>query len=298
MKSNRRQRTLEEREARLAYMLIIPTFAIVFGVTIFPLLYNVYLSFHDVTLGNLGENPPFIGLQNYVEVINDYRFLPALTVTIGYTLAGAILAILAGLAAAVLLNIKFRGRGIARGIFLFPYIAPVVALTIVWSWILQPDYGVANWFLEEAGLISRGLPWLFMKPYAIIMVILFEGWRYFPFAMLLILARLQAIPVDLYEAAEVDGANIIQRFRYVTLPELRYILAVIFLLRFMWNFNKFDDIFLLTGGAAGTRVLTILVYRYFSTLPLMIGKASATAMFLFIFLIIFVPIFVRRVLKW
>jgi multiple sugar transport system permease protein len=127
-------------------------------------------------------------------------------------------------------------------------------------------------------------------------VILFEGWRYFPFAFLFFLARLQALPDELYEAAAVDGAVPSQRFWYITLPQLSGVFATLFLLRFIWTFNKFDDIYLLTGGGAGTEIITVQIYEYLTGRS-NIGAASALAVVLALFLIILVPLYVRFVAR-
>jgi len=290
-------KTLRRREAFLAYTLIIPSLVVIFGIIIFPLFYNIWLSFHHVTLGNLGSKAPFAGLTNYTKVVCDSRFLSALIITMIYSLTGVILSLLLGLAAALLLNRSFKGRALLRGVFLFPYIAPAVSLAFIWRWILNPVYGVGNWALVEAGFLEKPTAWLSEEPLALLTVILFEGWRYFPFDMLFILARLQAIPHELYEAADIDGAGPWQKFVYITLPELRYVLAVLFLLRFIWTVNKFDDIFLLTGGAAGTRVLPILIYDY-SFRMYDFGMGAATSMFLLMLLFVSMVIYVRKVINW
>jgi len=142
--------------------------------------------------------------------------------------------------------------------------------------------------LPKAYLATRGL--------ALGLVVLFQAWRYFPFAMLMLLARLQAIDKTLYEAADVDGASAIQKFANVTLPELRYVLGSIFLLRLMWTFNKFDDIFLLTGGGFGTKVLPVLTYE-FSFRLFDFGKGAASSMILMIILVIFMVFYVRIVMR-
>jgi multiple sugar transport system permease protein len=142
--------------------------------------------------------------------------------------------------------------------------------------------------LPKAYLAERGL--------AIWLVILFQGWRYFPFAMLMILARLQAIDSTLYEAVDVDGGNIWHKFRYVTLPDLRYILGAIFLLRLLWTFNKFDDIWLLTGGGYGTNVLPVLTYQ-FSFKSFDFGKGAAAAMILLVVLVIFIIVYITTVMR-
>ncbi len=202
-----------------------------------------------------------------------------------------------GLAAALLLNQPFRGRGLTRAIFLFPYVAPVVSIAFVWRWLLDPrPSGVLNDILMNLNIIDLPMAYLSQRGLALVLVIVFEAWRYFPFAMLMILARLQAIDSTLYEAAEVDGANVIQKFWNITVPELRYVLGSIFLLRLMWTFNKFDDIFLLTGGGFGTKVLPVLTYE-FSFRLFDFGRGAATAMILLVILVIFIAFYVGIVMR-
>jgi multiple sugar transport system permease protein len=170
-------------------------------------------------------------------------------------------------------------------------------VAFVWRWILDPrPSGVLNDILLRLGLIDLPIAYLATRGLALVLVILFEGWRYFPFAMLMILARLQAIDRTMYEAADVDGASIWQKFRHVTLPELRYVIGAIFLLRLMWTFNKFDDIFLLTGGGFGTKVLPILTYE-FSFKLFDFGRGAATAMILLIILVIFMVFYIGIVMR-
>ena len=293
-------RTLAQREARLAYLLIIPTFAIVAGLVIFPAFFNIWISLHRVGLDNLNDvfHAPFSGLDNYVRAARDYAFPDALQTSVLYSFAATILTVLMGLGAAILLNRSFRGRGLVRAIFLIPYIAPLISVAYIWKWLLDPTVrGVANWTFIKLGVIDEPVAWLGKQGLALAVVILFEGWRYFPFAMLMILARLQAIDLALYEAAAVDGANRLHQFWYITLPELRYVLGTIFLLRLMWTFNKFDDVFLLTSGGFGTRVLPILTYE-FSFKLFDFGQGAATSMFLVIILLAFMLIYIRKVLQW
>jgi multiple sugar transport system permease protein len=215
-----RARTMAQREARLAYLLIVPTFAIVAGLVIFPAFFNVWISLHRVGLDNLNDvfHAPFVGLDNYLRAARDYAFPDALQTSVVYSFAATILTVLLGLGAALLLNRKFRGRGLVRAIFLIPYIAPLISVAYVWKWLLDPTVrGVANWTLIKLGLMNEPVAWLGKQGLALVIVILFEGWRYFPFAMLMILARLQAIDAALYEAAAVDGANRWHQFWSITL---------------------------------------------------------------------------------
>ncbi len=298
--------SLQKREARLAWSLILPTALIVFGLVIFPAIFSVWVSFHDVGLHNLNDvfNAPFVGFENYLKVFDDFAFKfqglnnwGAAVTSVVYSFSATVLTIAIGLIAALLLNRPFRGRGLARAVFLFPYVAPIVSVAFVWRWILDPrPSGVVNDILMRLGVIDLPKAYLSTRGLALLLVILIEAWRYFPFAMLMILARLQAIDNTLYEAAEVDGANTRQKFFHITLPELRYVLGAVFLLRLMWTFNKFDDIFLLTGGGFGTKVLPILTYE-FSFRLFDFGRGAATAMILLLILVVFMAFYIRIVMR-
>ncbi|MHB8777806.1 MAG: carbohydrate ABC transporter permease [Anaerolineales bacterium] len=301
-----RWNALQAREARLAWLLLFPTALIVFGLIIFPAVFSVWISFHDVGLRNLNDvfHAPPVGWSNYIRATQDFAFkyqgptnLGAAVTSIVYSFSATVLTVLIGLGAALLLNRPFTGRGITRAVFLFPYVAPIVSVAFVWRWLLDPrPSGVVNDLLMRAGVIDMPLGYLSTRGLALLLIIIFEAWRYFPFAMLMILARLQAIDNTLYEAAEVDGANTWQKFLSVTLPELRYVLGAIFLLRLMWTFNKFDDIFLLTGGGFGTKVLPVLTYE-FSFRLFDFGRGAATAMMLLVVLCVFMLIYVRVVMR-
>ena len=302
----RRWNSLQSRESRLAWMLILPTAIIVFGLVVFPAIFSIWISFHDVGLNNLNNvfSAPFIALENYIKVFQDFSFKfqgmqswGAAVTSVVYSFSATILTLVVGLIAALLLNTPFRARGLARAIFLFPYVAPIVSVAFVWRWILDPrPSGVLNDILMRLGVIDLPKAYLATRGLALLLVIIFEAWRYFPFAMLMILARLQAIDSTLYEAAKVDGANTFQQFRHVTLPELRYVLGAIFLLRLMWTFNKFDDIFLLTGGGFGTKVLPVLTYE-FSFKLFDFGRGAATAMTLFVILVVFMALYIGIVMR-
>jgi len=299
-------RSLQAREARLAWTLILPTALIVFGLVLFPAIFSVWVSFHDVGLHNLNNvfHAPYVGFENYLKVFDDYAFKfqglqswGAAVTSIVYSFASTILTILMGLIASLLLNRPFRGRGLSRAIFLFPYVAPIVSIAFVWRWILDPrPSGVLNDILMRLGLIEMPKAYLATRGLALFIVILLEAWRYFPFAMLMILARLQAVDNTLYEASEVDGASTWQQFWNITLPELRYVLGAVFLLRLMWTFNKFDDIFLLTGGGFGTKVLPVLTYE-FSFRLFDFGRGAATAMILMAILVIFMAFYIGIVMR-
>ena len=294
------------RETRLAWLFISPTALIVFGLVIFPAIFSIWVSFHAVTLKNLDDvfHAQFVGFDNYRKVFNDFAFKfqslkiwGAAVTSVVYSFSATTLTVIIGLIAALLLNQPFRARGLARSVFLFPYVAPIVSVAFVWRWMLDPrPSGVFNDLLLKLGVIDAPKAYLATRGLALLLVIIFQAWRYFPFAMLMILARLQAIDRTLYEAAEVDGANRWYRFRQITLPEIRYVLGAIFLLRLIWTFNKFDDIFLLTSGGYGTKVLPVLTYEFCFRL-FDFGRGSATAMILLALLIIFMGFYIKFIMR-
>ncbi len=302
----KRAPTFLERESRLAFWMLFPAVIIVLAFVIFPVIWNLWLSLKPVSLADLRGTSLLdlkIGLGNFYKVLSDPDFVKVLVTTLVYTTAGSALSILLGLIAALLVQGEFPFRSLLRGLFIFPYIAPVIAVVLVWSFILDPQLGVVNWLGMEKGLLTQPVPFFSQHwwdvhilglniriPLALISVILFEGWRYFPFAFLFILARLQAIPEELYRAALIDGAGAFQRFYHITIPQLSTVLSTLFLFRFIWTFNKFDDIFLLTRGEAGTKVLSILVYNY-AFGEFNIGAGSAAAMVLFGILTIFLILY-------
>lgn len=245
-------------------------------------------------------------LDNFRKVFDASDFWPVLWASLYYTIGGTVGALVMGLFAAQLMNMTFRGRSFLRGLYLSPYVAPVIAVALAWVLVLDPGPGgTLNALLIQLGVIEGPINFLgqrvaeisifglsFDFPVALTVVIIFEIWRYFPLAMLFILARMQSVSTDIYEAAEIDGATPIQQFRFISLPQLMGIMAVLFLLRFIWTFNKFDDIFLLTGGAAGTRTLTVNVYEQAFAVS-NLGAGAAVAVVVFLILLAFSVIFFK-----
>ena len=244
-------------------------------------------------------------LKNYIKIFTNPEFFLVLKTTFLYTFLGTLGSLFLGLSAAQLLNQNFAGRGFLRGLFLFPYVAPVIAVAFTWVLLLDPFSGTLNTMLVKIGFLSEplnlfGQRYILLSffgfemqfPLALSTVIAFESWRYFPLAFLFILARLQAIPNELYEAAKIDGASPIQQFLFITIPQISGIISVMFLLRFIWTFNKFDDIFLLTGGNAGTRTLTVDVYEQGFALA-DLGAGSAVSVVIFGLLSLFMILYFR-----
>ena len=247
-------------------------------------------------------------LENFKKVFYENNFVELLLTTFYFTFFGTVGAIIFGILAAQLVNQNIQGRTYMRGILLFPYVGPVVALA-TWTLLLDPNSGTLNALLVNFNIIEQPINLLgqkyitmsilgfeFKLRLALTTVIFFEIWRYFPLAFLFILARLQAIPQSLYEAAEVDGASPIQKFIHITLPQITAIISILFMIRFIWNFNKFEDIFLLTGGASGTRTLPINVYQQgFAVSD--IGMGSAVSIVIVMLLLSFMVIYFRLIGK-
>ncbi len=243
------------------------------------------------TASNVLANANFT-LDNFARVFDGKEFWAVLWTTLFYTVFGTVGALLFGLFAALLLNKSFRGQGILRGLYLFPYVSPIIAVAFAWILLFDPFSGSANALLIQMGVTQQSINFFGQRPLALIMVTVFEIWRYFPLSFLFILARMQSIDSDMYEAADMDGASPFQQFWYLSVPQLLGILSVLFLLRFIWTFNKFDDIFLLTGGNAGTRTLTVNVYEQAFAIS-NIGAGAAVAVVIFACLILFSVFFFR-----
>jgi len=294
---------LRRKEARTGQLLLSPTVLIVFAVVVLPIVWAVALAFQRVRLLNIRRAGIFgnYTLDNMQRVLSSDGFYSTLWTTLVYTVGGTVGSIGLGLVAALALRRPFRGRGVVRAVMLLPYITPVVAATFVWTVALDPQYGIVNswgtsflgWddsiaFLSTERSTLFGIP----VPTALLVVIAFEIWRYFPFAFLFLVARIQAIPGDLDEAARVDGASIWQRFRNVVWPQLLPVIGVLSLLRFIFTFNKFDDVYLLTGGGAGTEVISVRVYQ-FLTARKDVGLAAAQAVVLAVALVVLIVVYLR-----
>ena len=248
-------------------------------------------------------------LSNFKKVITNYEFKDLLLTTFYYTFFGTVGAIVFGILSAQMVNQKFRGRSFIRSTLLFPYVAPVVALAFTWELLLDPNSGTLNNLLLNYNIIDKPINLLGQKYVSIFVfgfefklrlalttVIIFEIWRYFPLAFLFILARLQAVPKELYEAADIDGAGPYTKFINITLPQITAVISILFMIRFIWNFNKFEDIFLLTGGASGTRTLPINVYEQGFSIG-NIGMGSAVSMVIVLLLLFFMLIYFKLIGK-
>lgn len=294
----RAQLTKSQLENRSGLKLIAPTLLVLLVVVLYPLIWAVSMSLQEVKLINLRRVSLFgtPTLDNFVEVLTTPSFWSSLGTTIIYTFGSTLGSLVVGLIAALALWENFRFRSFVRGLILLPYVAPVVAVTFVWTTLLNPRFGAINvWGQEYLGW-AQGIPFLSQQSTALITVIIFETWRYFPFAFLFILARLQAFSKEIDEAAEIDGAAPTQKFFHIHLPQLMSTLATLFIIRAIFTFNKFDDVYLLTGGGSGTEVVSIKVFYYLIARK-DIGLASAQAIVLAAVMMFFIAIQLRLTRK-
>lgn len=287
------------RANRDGLLMVSPTVIIVVAVVVIPVLWNVVLSFQSLSLLQIHTSGIFgkATVANFTEVLTDSSFWSSLVVTVVYSVGSTVGSIALGLVAALALRAKFPGRGIVRACMLLPYVAPVVAVAFAWQMMLNPQFGIANVWGQRLFGWTSPINFLSQSPWALLTVIAFDIWRYFPFAFLFITARLQAVPGDIEEAALVDGATPSQRFWYILMPQLSGVVALLTVLRLIMNFNKFDDVYLLTGGGAGTDVAAVRVYDLL-TGAFDVGGAAAQALILSLimgaFLIVYLKFFVPK----
>ncbi|WP_342069275.1 carbohydrate ABC transporter permease [Yoonia algicola] len=287
------QTLLEKRYAVLGMALIAPTVLIFCAVIVYPLISAIYLSFYSVFTPTLeGE---WVGLGNYTELLQSGKFWNALGNTLIWTVGTLSLQIILGIGIALVLHQNIWFRSLARSLILFPYFISTVVAVLVWKWLFNDLYGILNHFLIKIGVIDFPMDFLGTMPNAMISIILVGAWKYFPFVVIAVLARLQSIPDSLYEAAKIDGAGPIGRFFDVTLPQLRDVLVVIIMLRAIWDFKEFDMIYLLTGGGPldDTQTLPLLVYQEAFALNDM-GMASAYAVVMMLIMLVFMLVYIRR----
>ena len=285
--------SLPRQYALIGMLLIAPTILIFALVIAYPLVYAVYLSFFSIYTPTLkGE---WVGLENYRLMLTSGEFWVSLWTTILWTVGTLTLQIVVGVAMALLLNLNFYFRSLARSLVLFPYFVSTVVAVLVWRWMFNDVYGILNRALIVSGISDMPLDWLGSMPNAMISVILVGAWKYFPFVVIAVLARLQTIPDELYEAARIDGAGAWSRFWDVTLPQLREVLVVIVLLRTIWDFKEFDLIYLLTGGGpvTSTETLPLLVYKQAFGMNAM-GRASTYAIGIMLVLLTFMILYLYR----
>ena len=240
----------ERSDAKLAAVLITPTLLLVIGVVAYPLIYSFVMSFGDVEFANI-KDYDFVGISQYVKTFTDPEFIDSIQVSAKFVFFTVLVKLVLGTLIAVMLKEKFIGRSIARALIIIPWATPFVVVGLMWKWMLHSKVGVINFLLERLGIIQDYIPFLSTKTFAMPFVITADVWQGTPFFVIIILAGLQTIPDELYEAAHMDGASGIKAFFSITLPLIRFPLFISTILGTIFAINSFDLFFVLTKGGPG-----------------------------------------------
>lgn len=269
----------QKKRSIYPYLLVAPALLIIMCVVFIPVINAIGMSFQNYDLRRPKEIH-FIGLQNYIEIFQDKLFWGALGRTVLWVVFGVGLQFLFGFILAVLLNKQFKGRGVVRAISLIPWVTPGVLIGLMWRWMYDGNMGVINDILMKLGLTAENIPFLSQTNTAFPAVVVTIIWQGIPFFALMILAGLQGISPELYEAAEMDGANGIQKLFRITIPSIKNTLYITTLLRIIWVANSVDVIFNMTQGGPAYSSQTLSVYIYNKANALDLGYASAMAIIL------------------
>ncbi|MBE9124814.1 MULTISPECIES: carbohydrate ABC transporter permease [unclassified Coleofasciculus] len=255
------QDTIEARERQIGWLLIVPALLILILVFAYPIGRAFWLSLFTQNLGTELQ-PEFSFLANYGRMINDGRFWQSMWNTTVFTMVSILLELVLGMAIALVLDKAFRGRGFVRTVALVPWALPTAVMGLAWAWIFNDQFGIVNDILLRLGLIDTGITWLGDPVRAMLALILADVWKTTPFIAIILLAGLQSISSDLYEAHSIDGANPVQSFQKITLPLLAPQILIALLFRFAQAFGIFDLVQVMTGGGPAGATETVSIYIY------------------------------------
>ncbi len=247
-------------DTQFGILLALPALALFAVITIYPLFSSMYQGLLEKSL--LWPGQEFVGTKNIRAVLDD-DFMPLLRTTLTFTVYATLLPFVIGFVVALILNTSIRGQGLLRSLFLLPWLIPTVVVSFLWMWIFNANYGVLNGLLRQTGLIVENINWLGHRERAMFAVIVAKSWNTFPWMAVMLLAGLQTIPRELNEAAAIDGAGRARIFRHITLPQLRGIIGTVVLLSFIWNFQHFETLYVMTTGgpARATTTFSVAVYK-------------------------------------
>ncbi len=266
--------TAAVQEKLYAYGLVLPVVLLLAGLVAYPFFYAVYVSFTDRVVGNDGQ---WIGFANFRYLSGSPAFIRSITNTIILVVVSDALKLAIGLGLALLVSQRLPGRGLFRSFLMLPWAMPAFVAFLTWRVLYQPIGGGLNLILTQTGIWPGYIDWLGQRATAMPAVIAATVWRGFPFWFISMLAALQAIPTELYEAARIDGANAWQRFRHVTLPGIRQVMIVTILLSSIWTANSFENVWLLTQGGPSDATMVFPVLAYFGMQTQRIGEAAAVS---------------------
>ena len=277
-------------------LLLLPAFLVLSFTVLYPLLRGIFLSFTSFSLVNLGAGIQWTGLDNFMTLLSSPAYREVWLTTLLFVLASVGGQFLLGFLTAIVLNQNLAQRSLLRGLFLIPWIVPTVVASLLFKWIYNQQYGVLNYVLQSVSLIPEFKAWIGDPNLALMSVILATIWKGFPFHMIVLLAALQTIPSESIEAAIIDGAGVFGRFRYVTLPHLRYIITIDLLISIIWTFQAFTMIWTMTEGGPVTSTTTLAISIYRTAFQAFdMGLGAAIGALWLVFMIIFSVLFVRFV---
>jgi ABC-type sugar transport system permease subunit len=290
------QRFFRSREVE-PLLYLAPTIVPLLILNLYPFLRGVYFAFTEYDLYK--KDTTFTGVSNFVElIVRDSLFWGAFRNNILWTIGIVAISYVIGFFTSLALHQKLPGRGLFRGIALIPWVCPSVVAGHTWRWIYDPAFGLLNYVLVQIGVIEGYVSWLSDRQLALASCMLVAVWRFLPFAVVMLLAGLQAIPEELYEAASIDGAGAIGKMRYVTLPLLNRVGAIAILLMTISAFNHFDSVYAMTQGGPGNRTMLLSIMSYLYAFRFYrIGFASAIGVIMLLLLAVPIFLYVRRVLS-
>lgn len=283
------------REQRIPYLFVLPAVVLVAGIVAYPFFQGIYLSFHRLEISFIGllEKPRFIYFDNYIRMLHDPVFWLSVKNTFVWVVVTVSGQFLLGLALALLLK-QNRLRGFLSGVALVPWAIPTVAVGIVWRWILDPVGGHLNMLLLGMHLIKEPILFLDSEQFVWPCLFMISIWRNFPFMFVTFLAGLIAIPVQLYEAAKIDGAGPLSCFIYITLPSLKTIITIVVLLQLIYSWNGFDIVYVVTGGGPGFKTMIMSPFIYFTALTYgHVGYAASAGAIMIMGMIVFAILYFR-----
>ena len=273
---------------------MLPGLILIVVLLLYPLGRGIVSSFFREKMG-AAEPAQFVGLQNYIALFKDDIFVRAFFNTILWTIFVVSFQFIGGLIIALMLNENFRGRAIYRSLVLIPWVIPNIAAGLTWKWIYSYQYGIFNYFFERIGWLKEPIDWLGQPRYALLSVIITAIWKGLPFITIVLLAALQGIPYELYEAAAISGANVLQRFRYVTLPSLKQVGTMAVLLEIIWTFNQFDLVYVMTKGGPANSSQLVPLYSYLTAFNFFdMNYAAAIGVVGLLMMSVFVVIYLRK----
>ncbi len=279
------------------YAFITPAMIVTILIIFLPMVRTILYSLTNYILWKPNERA-FVGFANYRAALADPVFYISLRNTVIWIVGIIGMQFGLGLVTALILNQNFFGRSLIRSVILIPWVTPSVITALMWRWMYDGNYGLINEILVRLGILERYFPWLADSSTALLAIMIALMWQGFPFFAIMLLAGLQAIPEELYESAELDGANAVQAFFRITIPMLLPIMFTTLLLRTIWVANSLDIIYVMTGGGPGYATHTLPVYSYIRAYKgLDFGYSSTLAIFLTLFLMVFVAGYIRKILK-